>query len=64
MANRAITAGVSADPVPSTKKEGQAPELGLCGQEGQATMANGERGRHARLIRRAGGQRLAQECTG
>lgn len=29
---------------------------GLCGQEGQTTKANGERGRHARLIKRACGQ--------
>ena len=28
---------------------------GLCGQEGQTTKANGERGRHARLIKRACG---------
>ena len=26
-------------------------------------MANGERGRHARLIKRACGQRINQECT-
>ena len=29
---------------------------GLCGQEGQTTKANGERGRHARPIKRACGQ--------
>ena len=43
---------------PSQLKEDGLCPIGqgdLCGQEGQTTTANGERGRHARLIKRACG---------